>query len=197
MKNSVLALLSLLLFGCNQNRFKDITISIQPMDVEKEKLFLLEEIKASILENPEFKVNILPAVSLPKSAWYATNKRYKANKILLYLKKIKPAESDYILALTSKHISVTKGGGKDWGIFGLGYQPGKCAVISTFKLGKGKKLLTRRVLKITKHELGHNFGLPHCTHSKTCVMRAAEGSIKTIDRVSNIYCKNCIDKLNR
>lgn len=184
-----------LFMGCSNKKWENITIAILPMGLEENQKYLIDDVKKSIEENPEFKVIILKDADLPKTAWYEARKRYKADKILKHLKAIKPDSVDYIIAFTSADISITKNSNKDWGIFGLGYEPGVASVVSLFRLGNNKRLLNRRVLKITKHELGHNFGLPHCKNSKTCVMNSAEGSIKIVDRVSNIYCKRCKEKL--
>lgn len=196
MKKFFILCLVILNYGCGHFGSKHLTIAILPLGLNQNQEYLIDEIKESIMEKKEFDVVVLKDFSLPQSAWYEPRKRYHANKIILHLKKIKPDSVDYILALTSEDISITKGG-KDWGIFGLGYEPGVASVVSTFRLGNNKKLLTKRILKITKHELGHNFGLPHCKNSKTCVMHSAEGSIKTVDRVHNVFCKKCQDKLSR
>ena len=166
-----------------------------PLSLKDNQSEVLLVIKKSIAENKDFKVVILPKSAMPQNAFYAPRNRYKADKILKHLKSIKPDSVDFILALTSEDISITKNGKSDWGIFGLGYEPGKACVVSLYRLGKGKVQKTKRVLKITKHELGHNFGLKHCTNSKYCVMHAAEGSIKTIDRVHNTFCNKCKMKL--
>ena len=84
-----------------------------------------------------------------------------ADKILKHLKVIKPDSADYIIAFTSADISITKNSNKDWGIFGLGYEPGVASVVSLFRLGNNKRLLNRRVLKITKHELINKFLLSY------------------------------------
>ena len=159
MKKLLIFCLIVLNFVCGNFGSNLITIVILPMELNQNQEYLIDEIKELILEKKEFNIVVLDKCDLPQSAWYEPRKRYHANKILQHLKKIKPDSVDYILALTSKDISISKGG-KEWGIFGLGYEPGVASVISTFRLGNNKKLLTKRVLKITKHELGHNFGLP-------------------------------------
>lgn len=195
MKKYFLLLPVLFGLGCSNNKFNDTTIGILPMGLNEKHGYIIDEVVNSISQKAEFNVVVLNPVSMPKSAYYEPRKRYRAEKILKYLKGVKPDSVDYIVAITSEDISTAKNGKKDWGIFGLGYRPGVTSVVSLFRLGNNKKVLTRRVLKITKHELGHNFGLPHCKKSKTCVMSSAEGSIKTVDRVSNIFCKACQSKL--
>ena len=191
MKKLLILSLLILFFGCTNKKPESIIIAILPLALEDERHYIIEDIKKSIEENKQFNVIVLVESEMPKSAWYEPRKRYRADEILRHLKKNKPDSVDYIFALTSVDISTTKDGKKDWGIFGLGYQPGVASVVSLFRLGKNKKLFNQRVLKITKHELGHNFGLSHCKNSKLCVMNSAEGSIKTVDRVNNIYCKKC------
>jgi archaemetzincin len=195
MKNLFVVGFILLLAGCKNENRQNTTIAILPMGLNEKHEYIIDEVEYSIAQKAEFNVVVLNPVSMPRLAYYEPRKRYRAEKILKYLKGVKPDSVDYIVAITSEDISTAKNGKKDWGIFGLGYRPGVASVVSIFRLGNNKKVLTRRVLKITKHELGHNFGLPHCKKSKTCVMSSAEGSIKTVDRVSNIFCKACQSKL--
>lgn len=195
MKNLFVVGFILLLAGCKNENRQNTTFAILPIGLNEKHGYIIDEVEYSIAQKAEFNVVVLNPVSMPKLAYYEPRKRYRAEKILKYLKGVKPDSVDYIVAITSEDISTAKNGKKDWGIFGLGYRPGVASVVSLFRLGNNKKVLTRRVLKITKHELGHNFGLPHCKKSKTCVMSSAEGSIKTVDRVSNIFCKVCQSKL--
>lgn len=79
---------------------------------------------------------------------------------------------------------------------GLGYQPGKSCVVSDFRFrSNNKELQQRRLRNVTLHELGHNFGLPHCSN-KFCIMTDANESIKTIDNESNTLCNDCKRKIS-
>lgn len=51
------------------------------------------------------------------------------------------------------------------------------------------KIFYERVIKETVHELGHLFGLRHCSDRK-CVMYFSN-SIEDTDIKGNIFCKNC------
>ncbi len=134
-------------------------------------------------------VVLLQAKALPECAWYAPRARYKADSIILVLKKRQ--DFGYVtLGITDKDISTTKGDVADWGIIGLGYLPGSACVVSTFRLNKSK--LNEQLLKVCLHELGHTRGLRHC-EVKTCYMRDAEGH-NTADEEYE-FCASCRKKL--
>jgi archaemetzincin len=125
------------------------------------------------------------SISLPPSAWYSPRNRYRADSIINYLYSFGDADT-VIIGLTSKDISTTKAGAEDWGIMGLGFQPGNACVVSTFRLTKAN--LSKQLIKISLHELGHTQGLPHCKN-KTCYMRDAEGG-NHLDEETG-FCTSC------
>lgn len=139
-------------------------------------------------------VTVLPAIPLPDSAYYKPQKRYRASILLQHLRKLRPTQADYIVGLTRKDISITKDEHKDWGILGLGYRPGPSCVVSTHRLGRSARNeahKAERFSKVLLHELGHNLGLKHCTHSEQCMMQDACGSIRTIDKETKQLCSVC------
>ena len=115
---------------------------------------------------------LVKTMPLPSSAFYAPRNRYRADSLINYLSRLGNAGT-VIIGLTDKDISTTKDNLRDWGIMGLGFQPGDACVISTFRLSKARS--TGQFYKLALHELGHTEGLPHCSN-KTCLMRDAEGS---------------------
>lgn len=118
-------------------------------------------------------------------AYYPARNRYRADSLLLYLKKQTP-KGHVTLGLTSKDISCTNGDIPDWGIMGLSYCPGKASVTSTYRLSK--KNLLEQFFKTSIHELGHAMGLDHCP-VKTCFMRDAEGKNTTNEEKE--FCPKC------
>lgn len=135
---------------------------------------------------------------LPKLAYYAPRKRYRADKLIAWLRDIRPDSVDFIMGLTAADISHTKGNIADYGIMGLAYNPGRSGVVSIFRVGKGAKnkgQVSDRYAKLVLHELGHNFGLPHCPNAKHCLMRDACGAVKTLDGETKNVCRACREKL--
>ena len=119
------------------------------------------------------------------------NNRYSADRILMYF------NSSYNrLVLTEQDITVyNKEKNINWGVFGLGYKPGRTAVVSISRnrLGKNvtKENFSRRFRKVIIHELGHNLGLEHCKYHNKCVMHAADGKGSQIDREQEFFCDRC------
>jgi archaemetzincin len=136
-------------------------------------------------------LKIQNAIPLPSHAYVHKRNRYRADTLISFLKEGKGKDT-ITVGLTHFDISTTKGKYKDYGIMGLGFQPGRSCVISTFRLKKHK--LKEQMVKLALHEIGHNFDLKHCQNS-TCIMRDAEGR-NHFDEVHD-YCSSCKAKLKK
>lgn len=152
-------------------------------------------------------VKLLGKQKLPESAFInIKSPRYRADSLIAIQERMLTDDFDYILGLTENDISVTKhdkdGSVKkpisrynDFGIMGLAYCPGKSCIVSGYRLKhKDNEIYFGRFKKVVIHELGHNFGLPHCPDKK-CVMTDAVESIKTIDNAKPELCSKCKNRL--
>jgi archaemetzincin len=81
-------------------------------------------------------------------------------------------------------------------VFGEAQLDGNCAVVSTARLHEEfyglparPDLLRERLLKEAAHELGHTFGLRHCSDWR-CVM-ASSHAVERLDVKSAEFCKAC------
>jgi len=159
-----------------------LTIVIQPFsDISVVQVnYVLKEVKKlygnTILAKP---------IRLPETAWYPLRGRYRADTIIAWLSR-RTSQRQVVIGLTSKDVSTTKGKIQDWGVMGLGYQPGNACVVSIFRLDK--KNLLDQLFKVCVHELGHTQGLPHCVN-RTCYMQDAEGGNPT-DKETG-FCTKC------
>jgi len=140
-----------------------------------------------------FKLDTIQIINqkLPEIAYYKPRNRYRADKLISYLKN--EYSADKIIGLTNRDISTTSGKYEDWGIMGLAYRPGKSCVISTFRTFRGAKSehhKRERLKKVVFHEFGHTLGLPHCEKDNTCLMRDANGKVAKVDETSD-FCSHC------
>lgn len=176
------------------------TIGILPYyKIEKYKI---DTIKSTLEKFYNLEVIVLPEIEAPKSAFTnLKSARYRADSLIKFQKKmLKSKKITHILGLSNFDISTTKKKEpftkyQDWGIMGLGYCPGNSCIVSTFRLqNKNKNIFWDRYKKVVIHEMGHNFGLPHCPDKK-CVMTDAVESVKTIDNAAMKICKICTKKI--
>lgn len=85
-------------------------------------------------------------------------------------------------------------------VFGEAQLGGSAGIVSTARLKQefyglpsNPDLLFRRLVKEMNHELGHTFGLTHCT-SRDCVMYLAN-SIRDVDIKGESFCGRCKELL--
>lgn len=130
-------------------------------------------------------VNLLNRIPLPQRAYYVPRNRYRADSLIDILKS-NTKDGHVTIGLTCKDISSEKGSIKDYGIMGLGFQPGKSCVVSPFRLSKNN--LNDQFFKVAIHELGHTQGLDHCP-DKTCIMTDANSKNTTENEIG--FCKKC------
>lgn len=196
-------LYTFILSGCNQtNNHQSYTASvdkknfpviyIQPLGNMNETL--INEIAQSVAKFYETKVITCKETALTSDILAKSKTRYDALKIL---NKYKSDRN--LLIITEKDIAVKykRRNSEEWGIFGLGFCPGKTCVVSTFRLKRNTnvKLFKERLFKVCIHEIGHNLGLNHCEFDNKCLMNDANGTISQVDKEGMYFCENCRKKL--
>lgn len=200
-----LLLFSFLLSACKQERPGNDSINSSSKDNQLQKQIQLmpyEDFDSTMLPFLQkeiekfygYKTTIIQSKKLPAFAYYKLRNRYKADSLLAYQKALLSDETRLLVGLTKKDISSVKASNPDYGVFGLGFCPGKTCVVSTCRLiwsSKSHDHLNERLLKVVLHEVGHNLGLPHCTKNKSCLMSAAGGTVKQIDRELKWLCSDC------
>jgi archaemetzincin len=187
--------------SCTPSLSSKSDLIIVPIDDVPEAL--LDSVQRFLAEAYQISPQVITPIALPENAFVnVKSPRYRADSLLVYLKKIRRAEeADFAFGLTAEDISTTKRDANgdikkpeykyaDWGIMGLAYRPGREAVVSSFRLNPEHPLFYQRLKKVSIHEFGHNLGLPHCP-DKRCVMTDAAESIKTIDACSEKLCPKC------
>jgi archaemetzincin len=146
----------------------------------------------------QVKTKTLPPVSLPKKTMTAIEGRYQANRILDWMKEKYRNKNAKVILLTNSDICTDRElNGKvlrNYRIFGLGTQPGNFCVVTISRFGNKK--VEKKLAYVVLHELGHNYGLEHCT-TLHCMMKDAQGKGANIENEPKQFCKKCRNLLRK
>lgn len=156
----------------------------------------LEENIAEIFPNVKCET-ILTGMQIPESAFNPARGQYNSSIILASIRRVtKNMPYDRVLGIIDVDLYVPHLNF----VFGESEFPGKCALISLFRLKpefygeqSNKELFLERTFKEAVHELGHTFGLEHC-RNPSCVMFFSNSIVDT-DRKGYYFCNKCLRKL--
>lgn len=169
----------------------EVTVALAPLGPFQPTL--LDEIERGLVAELRVSVLRVEALSLPPTALYAPRRRYRAERLLDFMRPRMRAPATRILGVTEVDISTTAHGVYDWGVLGLGDLGGRACVISTWRCRRTARdaaQASRRMVTTCIHEVGHTLGLPHCPDT-ACLMTDARGSVLTVDRTSGHLCARC------
>jgi archaemetzincin len=144
---------------------------------------------------PKTKCIIIPKIlPVPKETFDKTRNQYFSGAILSKIQEYAEKEKalDKILGIVDVDIFVH---GLNF-VFGEAECSGKAALISLWRLKpefygdvQNMELFLERSTKEALHELGHTFGLSHCSNP-FCVMYFSN-SIFDTDRKQSLFCNKC------
>jgi archaemetzincin len=137
-------------------------------------------------------VRRLPALPIPAGAFDAKRGQYQSVEFMKLLAQRAPKDATRILGVTDVDLAIPMLSF----LFGQAQLDGQVAVMSLFRLHQefyglpaDQELLHERTVKEMLHELGHTFGLTHCTDAR-CAMSVAT-HVEFVDAKSERYCANC------
>ena len=134
----------------------------------------------------------LPAMPIPPHAYDAKRGQYQSVEIMKMLAQAAPGDAARVLGITDVDLAIPMLSF----LFGQAQFDGPIAVVSLCRLHQEfyglppqEKLLRERTVKEVLHELGHTFGLVHCSEP-TCAMSLAT-HIALVDSKAEQYCARC------
>jgi archaemetzincin len=168
-------------------------IYVMPLGyVDEEHLRCVAE---SISDHFGLPVEVMPDQGPPAYALDERRRQYNSNLILKRLIDLCPADGLKVLGITPYDLFSPIFAY----VFGEAQFGGKCTVISSFRLAgdsgaetaHGCPPLGDRLEKEAIHELGHTFGIRHCS-DPDCVMHYSTG-VQCADRKFAFFCPACRD----
>lgn len=172
-------------------RPQDARVAVQPLGTFDAAL--MDQIANGLAAEFGVAVQKESSIDLPRTAYYARNRRYRAERLLDFLRGRARAPVNRILGVTEVDISTSAHGVYDWGVLGLGDLPGPACVISMFRCRRNARDAAQvrfRMVTTCVHEVGHTLGLPHCSDTR-CLMTDARGTVRTIDQSTGRLCNRC------
>ncbi len=137
-------------------------------------------------------VRRLAGLSIPSSAFDAKRNQYQSVEIMRLLADNAPSDATRVLGVTQVDLSIPMLSF----LFGQAQLDGRVAVVSLCRLQQEfyglpahDDLLRERLTKEVMHEMGHTFGLVHCSEQK-CAMSLST-HIGMVDNKSERYCDPC------
>ncbi len=134
----------------------------------------------------------LPALPIPAGAFDAKRNQYQSVEFMKILAQVAPKNGSRILGITDVDLAIPMLSF----LFGQAQFEGPIAVVSLCRLHQEfyglpsqDDLLRERTVKEVLHELGHTFGLVHCSEP-TCAMSLAT-HIALVDAKAERYCDRC------
>lgn len=166
------------------------SLSVLPcIQVDAGDLETMEEFLASSLP---LRIERCAPVALPESSYLPKREQYDGSALLRYALEQGPPAADRVLLVTELDLCIPM----LTFIFGQAQLDGRAAIVSLARLRPefdglppDPALTRERLCKEALHELGHTFGLTHCTDPE-CAMSLSI-NIANIDRKSADLCRDC------
>ncbi len=144
---------------------------------------LLNHLKQALWQKYGLPVSVAPMQATAGETFDRFRSQYNASLIISKLCRLNVGNFGKVLGVLDEDIFAS---GLNY-VFGQAQLEGRCAVISLYRLRDNRPLLKERVVKEAVHELGHTFGLTHCSDPE-CVMFFSS-TLGDTDRKTNEYCQ--------
>lgn len=159
---------------------------------EIDKVFL-ENLSSVLSKRFDISFKIENPLEIPEDAFDSKRGQYDSSQVLGKLRRYKGAK---VLGIIDKDLYAP---GLNF-VFGQADLSDNYAIISItrlkqefYGLPKNDKIFFDRAVKEAVHEIGHTYGLSHCSNPK-CVMFFSNSLLDT-DRKDSTFCERCLERL--
>lgn len=137
-------------------------------------------------------VELLEPMAIPPASYDPDRRQNLSTKVLKEILHTASPGDGKILGLTKVDLFIPI----FTYVFGEAQLGGRAALMSLFRLRPeypDDELYKLRILKEAAHELGHTFGLTHCSEP-ACVMTFAN-NVMEVDQKGNNFCPSCAERI--
>lgn len=168
------------------------------LPIETESRSWIESLERSIFSTFGYHTKLYHEDICLEKTFDIKRMQYNSSQILLQMITNPPPDAVKILGVTDVDLFIPV----LTFVFGEAQLRGIGALVSLHRLNnkfyglpEDRNLLTERLVKEAIHELGHNFGLLHCSNQE-CVMKSST-YVEGIDYKSAGMCANCREQLRK
>jgi archaemetzincin len=154
--------------------------------------YILRSLRTALAKFLLLPVRILRPKPLPLKTYKATRDQYDAIQLLEFILDDVESGAFRVLGVTAKDLCIPI----LTFVFGDAQLNGRAAIVSLFRpRGDADGILTprpvylRRLIKLSLHELGHTFGLEHC--SKANCLMGFSSNLEKLDEGELALCDYC------
>jgi archaemetzincin len=156
----------------------------------------LKELEEHIQKDFGLPTKTLQSTINPEDFYDPARKQYHSTKILKAMLDELPSDALKMIGVIASDLFIPI----LTFVFGEAQLDGKVGIVSLARLQQefyglppNQALLKRRLIKEMKHELGHTFGIVHCSR-RECVMSVAN-NIADVDSKGASFCEGCRELL--
>jgi archaemetzincin len=154
--------------------------------------YILRSLRTALAKFLLLPVRILRPKPLPLKTYHPTRDQYNAIQLLEFILDDVETGAFRVLGVTAKDLCIPI----LTFVFGDAQLNGRAAIVSLFRpRGDADGILTprpvylRRLIKLSLHELGHTFGLEHCSEAG-CLM-GFSSNLEKLDKGDIALCDYC------
>lgn len=153
---------------------------------------MLRKLRDHLHDYLSLPVRVTRNMPVPDGSYERNRNQYNSTRILGEILRQAPTDAIKIVGIIDKDLCIPI----LTFVFGEAQLGGVASIVSIARLRQefhglspDDGILFERLVKEALHELGHNFGLIHCS-DRECVMYLSN-TVRDVDRKKTVYCGSC------